>query len=587
MSDANGVLAPEGERPAGTKWDSSSQMSPSQASRGPRADLRTKRSHVANSDGTGQEHSPFFRPADRENAANPSQASSRFEGAPDYFGMSGPATSMSNSTAEHHTLAPPTPGGANNSSHAWTSFLSPHVPQTPGGVTPLVVPPTPSLHNLPGQQEQASSLDRSTSIVQPSSSSYGVADGGTTPTLRFPSATSLNSPVSTSFNAQSLRGEPRTGKLSGGSASSVRTTASAAPSVSPSDLARFTAIEAATLVGLLQGDINGDEQGSSQRSPSTASKPYLRRASRSSSPGAASSSSAIDHEDVATSASTLVLDIRPSTSFNAARIAHSVNVCAPSTLLKRPAMTVDRIEAEMLGSSQDARRFKRWRKGLRRSSPQAVNSGSVSDDDVEDPDRPIRRIVVVDTDTRSLGEAGRPNTGGGGACLTGLLRKFDAAGFQGDLCWLIGGFNGFASTVEQSKDEDHRGLLEHRPLRSEASSSAKHAPPRPESLGAPDTERTRRSSMPRLPSDGANASQVSEHGGEQRHSLVQPRGLPAEAFTTRSLAGSWNNDAGQRRMRGVDLSQSQPSNLSIGQTQPQSQAVSSPLVMSYCTHSAD
>ncbi|PWN41013.1 hypothetical protein IE81DRAFT_197165 [Ceraceosorus guamensis] len=524
----------------------------------------------------GQEQSPFFASANQEVSGDRRQSDKGPDTAPDYFAMSGTAVPASATANEQSGLMPPTPAGADTQSHPWASFLPSHVPQTPGGVTPLVVPPASSSVGFFEQptNTKIQKTPRADELV--TSSFSGVTDGGATPTLRFPSAGPLNSPASGPISGGiSVSGQHRTGKLSGASASSARTATSAASSIPAADLTRFTALDASTLVELLNGGAGEVDVERSPRESNPTSKARLRRSSRSSSPGGTSSaSSTTDGDDGSTS--TLIIDIRPSTSFNSARIARSVNVCAPSTLLKRPAMTVDRIESEMLGSSQDAKRFKRWRKGVRKSSPEAVNHGSVSDDDIEEPDRPLRRIVVVDTDTRSLGEAGRPNTGGGGACLTGLLRKFDAAGFQGDLCWLVGGFTGFAHTVGQSKEEDHRALLENRPLRAESATPVKKAPPRLEGLIPPDAERTRRSSVPRLPSDSSNAQRSPDYGDEQRHSLVQPRGLPAEAFTTRSLAGSWNNEAGQRRMRGIEASHSQPAQLGVNQGRPQPQASANP-----------
>jgi len=40
----------------------------------------------------------------------------------------------------------------------------------------------------------------------------------------------------------------------------------------------------------------------------------------------------------------LIIDIRSSASYSSARIRSSINVCAPSTLLKRPGITVDQVE---------------------------------------------------------------------------------------------------------------------------------------------------------------------------------------------------------------------------------------------------
>ncbi|KDN45612.1 hypothetical protein K437DRAFT_268393 [Tilletiaria anomala UBC 951] len=164
--------------------------------------------------------------------------------------------------------------------------------------------------------------------------------------------------------------------------------------------------------------------------------------------------------DVEGASDTLVIDIRPSTSFRVARIRGSVNVCAPSTLLKRRTITVERIEDELLpvddvdGSAErgpssggikcENEYFRRWRTNRYAwaSSP-ATPSDQLSGAKLE-------RIVVLDMDTDNLLGKGKASAGGGGACLRGLLDKFNDAGFAGELCWLAGGFKQFASCIAAS-----------------------------------------------------------------------------------------------------------------------------------------
>ena len=44
----------------------------------------------------------------------------------------------------------------------------------------------------------------------------------------------------------------------------------------------------------------------------------------------------------------LMVDIRPPTAFSQSHIVSSINLCAPSTLLKRPEFTADRLAEQML-----------------------------------------------------------------------------------------------------------------------------------------------------------------------------------------------------------------------------------------------
>lgn len=244
----------------------------------------------------------------------------------------------------------------------------------------------------------------------------------------------------------------------------------------------------------------------------------------------------------------------------------------------------------MLGSRADARRFARWKRGVRgasahgqRSNSDGSNADSALDttDDEADARAPrLQRIVVLDTDTRRVGDAGRSNAGGGGACLIGLLRKFEAAGFQGELCWLVGGFNGFARTTDADKDIDADKLIDRKPVRAEKTANA---PPRadppthsgqiPKLSDLSRSESTRRSSAPsNLPPpdmqgqhaqarDEASANADAGEAKQRRRDLVQPRALPAEAFTSSSLA-DWG-PSGQSRTRGMIGSVSQPQGLDV------------------------
>ncbi|KAF8167877.1 hypothetical protein B0H34DRAFT_792552 [Crassisporium funariophilum] len=114
--------------------------------------------------------------------------------------------------------------------------------------------------------------------------------------------------------------------------------------------------------------------------------------------------SAIDPwlEDV----TTLIVDIRPHAAYSSARIPRAISLSVPSTLLKRPLFSLQRLSA-MLPSTSARNRFSAW--------PSAS------------------RILVYDADSLSVADTSN---------IAGLLRKFKSDGFQGELAWLQGGFQG-------------------------------------------------------------------------------------------------------------------------------------------------
>ncbi|KAK2461740.1 hypothetical protein APHAL10511_006203 [Amanita phalloides] len=101
----------------------------------------------------------------------------------------------------------------------------------------------------------------------------------------------------------------------------------------------------------------------------------------------------------------LVLDARPSAAFNAARIPQALSVALPTTLLKRPLFSLDRITA-MLPTPATRTRFATW------------SSAS--------------RILVYDADSTSI-----PHS----SLIHALLTKFRLQGFTRDLAWIQGGFH--------------------------------------------------------------------------------------------------------------------------------------------------
>ncbi|KAN0062684.1 hypothetical protein ACQY0O_004879 [Thecaphora frezii] len=232
----------------------------------------------------------------------------------------------------------------------------------------------------------------------------------------------------------------------------------------------------------------------------------------------------------------LVLDIRPSTSFLTARVQSSINVCAPSTLLKRPGVTVERIEQDMLGSAKERRRFMRWRKG-----PQRTDKGTALNGDPPaatqkastfhtTDDTGITKIIVLDTDTANVGDAGNATAGGGGPCLIGMLKKFEIAGYAGELCWLRGGFNRLVSTSLG------KSLIESGPT----DQGDAHDDEDKEKEASVFAEKTPRASPIQLQLDGARLpSRPASMDSGRKGSLVRPRGLPMEAFQAQSTIAGW------------------------------------------------
>ncbi|KAJ3768132.1 protein-tyrosine-phosphatase [Lentinula raphanica] len=116
-----------------------------------------------------------------------------------------------------------------------------------------------------------------------------------------------------------------------------------------------------------------------------------------------------DLSSLINNSSALIIDIRPHAAYSSARIPTALSLSVPSTLLKRPLFSLDRLGA-MLPSSSSRSRFSEWPK--------------------------FSTILVYDVD--STGSPFLPE----GSNILGLLRKFsnDAAYSGSTLLWLKGGF---------------------------------------------------------------------------------------------------------------------------------------------------
>lgn len=340
------------------------------------------------------------------------------------------------------------------------------------------------------------------------------------------------------------------------------------------------------------------EESQSCSSGSTSQSGFTTSSSSSSSSSTSNSTS----NSICPAENILILDIRPSTSYQLSRIPGSVNICAPSTLLKRAGIGVERLEEEMLSCEVDRRIFSNWRKGKKKEDPSKVGEAKKGEEK-------HRAVVVLDASTSNLSAPGAPASGGGGKCLAGLLKKFDLAGYDGELYFLEGGFGAWSSwseKVSSSSDGGAESLIEQGPrdlgeesdeeeeepegnmlqpsINSTTSNLKPSLPPGsiPSiSFPAPPSQETsdsnpikpslirsdsgkRRASAPSPTSTFQNpftslsnssnldsmdlkipgqATSKAKKGG-RHHSLVQPRGLPLEAFSVLSTTNAGGNIAG-------------------------------------------
>lgn len=107
---------------------------------------------------------------------------------------------------------------------------------------------------------------------------------------------------------------------------------------------------------------------------------------------------------------TLLLDIRPFPQFSTSRIKGSLNLCIPTTLLKRPSFNLQKLE-ETFTSPPEKQLFSRWKTSS--------------------------RIIVLDACTTQLKDA---------TPLINVLRKFICEGWKGEPLILRGGFSEFSRT---------------------------------------------------------------------------------------------------------------------------------------------
>lgn len=412
-----------------------------------------------------------------------------------------------------HNVIPPTPGpSSHGQDHPWAKMF--------GGGTGAAdaVPPTPNAHSggplnvsdpfggkrpsIPLQQRrdsQNSVASRKPSLLSNSSTASQEGRGSFTT-----EPTSLaESPLSdtTSFSRQSQASAPNVKPVHlGPSAASWPVAAKASKAAQSDDMSKYRSTDASSLSKMMSQKVNIDSENPT---------PAL-----------------------------LILDIRPSTAFASSRIAGSVNVCAPSTLLKRPGVTIDRIESEMLQSDADRAKFTRWRKGPMKDGDDHRAASSSPDG--------IRRIVVLDSDTSTIDALGRPSVGGGGPCLLGMLKKFDAAGYAGELFWLSGGYAEFSAFAGQNDPGNEKSLLDEG-VRDESNAGAHADDVDAEAAPISQTKATKKAPVGRLrlsdlasqrhasvPHNFSPSSQEPPNLGGGARSQAQFGALPMDAFTDRT-----------------------------------------------------
>ena len=127
--------------------------------------------------------------------------------------------------------------------------------------------------------------------------------------------------------------------------------------------------------------------------------------------------------------SPLILDLRPHTAFVAqGRLRGSINVCVPSTLLRRPNFGLAKI-AETLTSKRDRSLF---------SKALNLNSTTTSQDASQ-----VNRIIILDQESTFLSTD---------SIINSLLAKLEREGFKGELEWIKGGFSALHNYLEDHED---------------------------------------------------------------------------------------------------------------------------------------
>jgi len=121
--------------------------------------------------------------------------------------------------------------------------------------------------------------------------------------------------------------------------------------------------------------------------------------------------------------SILILDLRVSTHYAKSRITGALNLCIPSTLIKRPSFNVQKL-TETFKSSEQRKRFENWKNST--------------------------YIIVYDAAASQMKDAQ--------ICLN-TIQKFESEGYQGTSYIIRGGFAEFSRTFPKYIDKGPGGLI--------------------------------------------------------------------------------------------------------------------------------
>ncbi|GAA5847010.1 hypothetical protein JCM9279_006990 [Rhodotorula babjevae] len=194
----------------------------------------------------------------------------------------------------------------------------------------------------------------------------------------------------------------------------------------------------------------------------------------------------------------LLLDIRPHTAYVAERLTGAINICVPSTLLRRPAFGIDRV-AEGLPPSDQAV-FEKWASAA--------------------------AIVVLDNESTSLVE---------GQGVVSLLAKFDKAGFAGKLGWVKGGWYA-ARTQLRGLSADEQQVLLHSGPAGGAPSSAPGTGTSTPLDGAPQQRGPLSASLAADPTSSPSGASAGPGSKKHGRPVLQVRDLPIAAFQLASTS---------------------------------------------------
>lgn len=118
----------------------------------------------------------------------------------------------------------------------------------------------------------------------------------------------------------------------------------------------------------------------------------------------------------------LLLDLRPHTAFvGQGRLLHSINICVPSTLLRRPNFALSKI-AETISSRRDQTHF-----------------NEILDVAVDGSKGKGTKVLILDQETLLLSQE---------SMIHSLMSKIEKAGYEGDIFWIKGGWNAIQRNIE-------------------------------------------------------------------------------------------------------------------------------------------